>query len=231
VRLPGKALADLHGLPMVVHVLRRAQQATRVARVVVATDDRRIFKAVEAHGGDARMTRADHASGSDRVAEVAQALEWPPDAPIVNVQGDEPLVDPALIDRLVGAMSDPAVAVATAAAPLHAEEAGASQRVKVVTDPSGRALYFSRAPIPHGGPFRVHLGIYAYRAAVLRGFVALSPSPLERTERLEQLRILEAGVHIHVVDVPRAAPSVDTPADLARMRRIMAGIDARAPTG
>lgn len=213
-RLPGKPLADIAGKPMVQHVYERAS-ASAVDRVVVATDDVRIRDAVSAFGGEAVMTRSDHVSGTDRVHEAAgRALAGPGDI-IVNVQGDEPLLDPTLVDRLVEAVRDGAD-VATAATPVA--DAADPNVVKVVCDASGHALYFSREPIPHGGPYLQHLGVYAFRRDALERFVTTSPGRLERIERLEQLRVLESGGRIRVVLVDRAHPSVDTPADLAHVR-------------
>lgn len=207
---------------MVVHVLERVRRARRVGRVLVATDDERIASAVRAAGGEALLTPSDLQAGSDRVALAAAGLE----AEIVlNVQGDEPLVEPDTIDAVVGALDEPGADVATAMAPLDPAEIGATARVKVVTDPAGRALYFSRAPIPHGGPWWVHVGMYAFRRAALERFAALPPSALERSERLEQLRLLEDGAIIRVVAVPRPAPSVDTPEDLLRVRSILGDPD------
>lgn len=206
-RLPGKALADLGGSPMVVHVWRRARMA--LEHVVVATDDPRIAEAVRAAGGLAVMT-GEAPNGTARVAAAAVEADV-----IVNVQGDEPFVDPAHI-LAVGRAVDDAHPIATAAAPL-ADPADPA-RVKVVTDARGRALYFSRAPIPHGGPWRLHVGLYAFAREVLERVVRLPPSALELSERLEQLRWLEAGYPIQVVDVDRAEGGIDTPADLEQAR-------------
>ena len=218
-RLPGKALADLHGQPMVVRVLQRVLQARRIGGVVVATDDERIAEAVHQVGGLAIMTSPEHASGTDRIAEALTRLPWTGDI-VVNVQGDEPLIEPDTIDALIDAMDDPTVQVATVAAPLTGDPMDPSV-VKVALSSSGRALYFSRAPIPHGGPYLHHIGIYAYRTAALARFVASPHAPTERSERLEQLRFLELGCPIAVITVDAASPSVDTPADLERVRRIL----------
>jgi 3-deoxy-manno-octulosonate cytidylyltransferase (CMP-KDO synthetase) len=217
-RLPGKALADIHGRPMVVRVLERVRRCSRVGQVVVATDDQRIVDAVTAAGGVAVMTESQHASGTDRIAEALSGLSWSGDV-VVNVQGDEPLVSPQTIDALVDAMDDPQIQVATVVAPLRGDPAEASTVKAVVTD-SGRALYFSRAPVPHGGPYWHHIGLYAYRAQALEQFIRSPPTPLELVERLEQLRFLELGCPIAVVAVDEASPSVDTPADLELVRRI-----------
>ncbi len=215
-RLPGKALVDIDGLPMVVRVMARAQRARRISRVIVATDDDRILDAVRAHGGEAMLTASSHRSGTDRICEVTERLSL--SGVVVNVQGDEPLIEPAVIDALVEAMQR-GVAVATVAAPLDGDPADPAC-VKVVTDADGRALYFSRAPIPFGGPYRQHIGLYAFRPDALARFASLPRGRLERRESLEQLRFLEAGMTIAVVDVEGAAPSVDTPADLARVRAL-----------
>lgn len=205
---------------MVVHVLERVRLATRVDRVLVATDDPRIAAAVRAAGGEAVLTSDQHTSGTDRVEEAVRGLDAAFDV-VINVQGDEPLLDPSTVDAVLAAMDDPDVPVATAMAPLSEAEAHEPARVKVVRDEAGRALYFSRAPIPHGGPWWVHVGIYAYRRATLARFAQLPSTPLERLERLEQLRLLENGVPIRVVPVPAPSLSVDTPADLARIRALL----------
>lgn len=232
-RLPRKPLADIAGKPMVVRVAERARLAPGVLRVVVAADDASIVEACRAHGVPALMTRADHASGSDRLAEACTLLALADDALVVNVQGDEPLIDPALIARTAAELAQRADCVmSTAAHPIDdAAEFANPNVVKVVLDGAGRALYFSRAPIPHlrdaahaaelpqPPPLR-HIGLYAYRAAFLRHFPQLPPSPLERVESLEQLRVLWHGERI-AVHVWPVAPGigVDTPADLERVRR------------
>ena len=237
-RLPDKPLADIAGLPMVVRVAQRAAQSG-AARVVVAADDARVVEACQAHGVQALLTRQDHASGSDRLAEACVALGLDGDDIVVNVQGDEPLIDPALVRSCADLLARrPECAVATAA---HAIEDEADFRnpnvVKVVCDAQGRALYFSRAPIPwwrdgsQAGqaalppvPAWRHIGLYAYRAATLRRFPQLSPAPLEQTESLEQLRILWHGDRIAVFEAAQApAAGVDTPEDLARVRRVFTG--------
>lgn len=235
-RLPGKPLADLCGKPMVVRVVEAALRA-RAENVWVATDDERIAGAVRAHGYEVVMTRVDHPTGTDRIAEVAETLGWNESDIVVNVQGDEPLLDPAHVDGVATALAeDPVAAMSTAA---HALESAADffnpNVVKVVCDANGRALYFSRAPIPwdrdrpsgagdnlglgHGA--RRHVGLYAYRVGFLRRFGGLAVSPLERTESLEQLRALWHGFPIRVIDVDHApAPGVDTPEDLQRVRAL-----------
>lgn len=221
-RFPGKPLADLAGKPMVVRVCERAC-LSGAATVCVATDDERIAQAVRAHGFEARMTRPGHASGTERIAEAAAQLGLADDAIVVNVQGDEPLVPPALIARVAAALAaDAGASVATACHPIHdAAEFANPNVVKVVLDAKGRALYFSRAGIPYprdgGAPagYR-HVGLYAYRMAFLRRYAGLAPAPLERAEQLEQLRVLWHGERIAVVVEDGAIPpGVDTPADLA----------------
>jgi len=217
VRFPGKPLAPLAGRPMVVHVLRAAQAAKRLSRVVVATDDPRIAAAVASAGGEAVMTSESAASGTDRVAEVARRL--PADA-YVNVQGDEPLMPAENVDRAVEALLEAeGRSIATLAYPIPASAAADPNTVKVAVASDGRALYFSRSPIPYfrqGKPaYRKHLGIYAYGAQTLAEIAALPPSPLERAESLEQLRWLEAGYTIQVGEAAGDSMGVDTPEDLA----------------
>ncbi len=215
-RLPGKPLADLAGTPMVVRVWERVRCAEGIDRVLVATDDARIADVVRARGGEAVMTGV-CVSGTDRVAEAARGRGA---RVVINVQGDEPFVEPADITRVAAAVSD-GVPIATAAAPLL-DGAEDPARVKVVCDDQGCALYFSRSPIPHGGPWRLHVGLYAFTAAALEAVAGLPPSPLERAERLEQLRWLAAGYRIRVVSVPSGPLSVDTPEDLAHARARLA---------
>jgi len=235
-RLPGKPLADIGGKPMVVRVLEQACKAG-AASVWVATDHVAVLDAVKAAAGDALMTRADHSSGTDRLAEVVDALGWSADDIVVNVQGDEPLIDPALIAAVARALADtPDAAIATAAHPLRdAAEFFNPNVVKVVCDARDHALYFSRAPIPwardafaanreaipFGLPVQRHVGIYAYRVAFLRRYAGLVPSPLENWEALEQLRALWHGYRIRVLSVDEApAAGVDTPEDLERVRAV-----------
>lgn len=233
-RLPGKALADLAGKPMIVHVAERARESGAL-RVCIATDDGRIREAVERHGFIAVMTRPDHPTGTDRIAEVVESQGFDPEDIVVNVQGDEPLIEPGLIRAVAGLLSDtPEVAIATACHPIHeAAEMFDPNVVKVVLDREGYARYFSRAPIPWardafaastgalpaGLPCYRHIGVYAYRARFLSTFPRLAPSPLEQFEALEQLRALWHGFAIAVAvrqDAPH--PGVDTPEDLERAR-------------
>jgi 3-deoxy-manno-octulosonate cytidylyltransferase (CMP-KDO synthetase) len=237
-RLPGKPLADLAGKPMVVRVAERARKAG-AARVVVATDDERVHAAVTTHGIDACMTRVDHPTGTDRLSEAAAALGLADDAIVVNVQGDEPLLEPALIRAMAELLArQPDAAIATACHPISdIAEAFNPNVVKVVLDARGHALYFSRATIPWardafaadrsrlpaGLPLYRHYGLYAYRVAFLRAFPTLPPAPIERFEALEQLRALWHGYRIAVeVTTGTPAPGVDTPEDLVRVRALYA---------
>ncbi|MGA7488250.1 MAG: 3-deoxy-manno-octulosonate cytidylyltransferase [Xanthobacteraceae bacterium] len=227
-RLPGKPLADIAGEPMIVHVMRRAQ-AARLGAVLVATDSEAIAACVEKAGGRAAMTRADHATGSDRIFEAVEAADPRRRADIVvNLQGDLPTLAPADIAAAVGPLADPAVDIATLAAEIgRPQERTDPNVVKVVgtqiAERRLRALYFTRATAPAGeGPLYHHIGLYAFRRAALARFVALPPSPLERRERLEQLRALEAGMRIDATIVEGVPLGVDTPEDLARAREILA---------
>lgn len=226
-RLPGKPLLDIAGLPMIVHVLRRAEEAG-IGRVAVATDTPEIAEAVKAAGGEAVMTRASHASGSDRIHEAMLALDPAGKAEIVvNLQGDFPTIVPETIRAALPPLEDPAVDIATLASQIHTEEEDqAPSVVKAVGSPVGsnrlRALYFTRATAPYGdGPRYHHIGLYAYRRAALERFVTLPPSPLEQQEKLEQLRALEAGMRIDITLVDSVPRGVDTPADLETARRIL----------
>ena len=233
-RLPGKPLADICGKPMIVRVCERAA-ASGAQQVIVATDHDGVFAAVRAAGFSAMMTRSDHASGTDRIAEVAARLQLSDDAIVVNVQGDEPMIEPALIAETAARLETaPHAAIATACCPIATlEEFTSPGCVKVVCDSAGNALYFSRAPIPwprdafavaataipEGLAPRRHIGIYAYRVAFLRRYATLEPAAIERQESLEQLRALWHGYRIVVLDQPTAPDAgVDTPADLARVR-------------
>lgn len=236
-RLPNKPLADIGGLPMVVRVAQRAL-LSKGSQVVVAADDERIVQACQAHGIHALLTRQDHVSGSDRLAEACQLLDLPDDAVVVNVQGDEPLIHPGLINEVADLLTQrPEASMSTAAhAIAHLEEFTNPNVVKVVLDARQMALYFSRAPIPwwrdgqaDGGfkslpspaPLR-HVGIYGYRAGFLRLFPQLPPAPIETLESLEQLRAMWHGHPIAVHITPEApGPGVDTPEDLARVRALL----------
>jgi 3-deoxy-manno-octulosonate cytidylyltransferase (CMP-KDO synthetase) len=227
-RLPDKPLADIAGRPMIVHVAERAREAD-IGRVVVATDAGAIADAVRDAGFEAVMTRADHPSGSDRIAEALAQLD--PERAcsiVVNVQGDLPTIDPQAIRAVMTPLMDPAVDIATLCAVIRDEaEATNPNVVKVVGTPVSadrlRALYFTRVTAPHGqGPLYHHIGLYAYRRAALERFVALPPSTLERRESLEQLRALEAGMRIDVAIVDTVPLGVDTQADLDTARRILA---------
>ncbi len=238
-RLPGKPLADIHGLPMVVRTAQCAS-AAGAQEVVVATDDKRIYEAARAHGVDAQMTAANHPSGTDRLLEVVQIRGWPDDALVINVQGDEPLIPGAVIAQLAQGMDTHDVAVGTLCEPIDAVEDVLNPNVvKVVCDHNRRAIYFSRAPIPYarglfdkplnevqlpsGVPYRRHIGIYAYRVEALRLFARLGSAMLERTEALEQLRLLEAGIDMLVLDACAPVPGgVDTPDDLEKVRALLA---------
>ncbi len=236
-RLPGKPLADIGGRPMVLRVLERALQAGAES-VVVATDDDRVMQAVEAAGYQAIMTSPDHQSGTERLVEVAETLGWDNDTLVVNVQGDEPLIDPEWIREAARQLvvHDDAV-MATLAHPIHDHAEFINPNVvKVLSDEAGYAIYFSRAPIPWPrdafaaqaamphelGALR-HIGLYAYRAGFLRTYASLAASPIERYEMLEQLRVLWHGHRISLGVMPTApAPGVDTPEDLERVRQLFA---------
>jgi len=228
-RLPGKPLADIAGKPMIVHVADRAADA-EVGPVWVATDSEVIAASVQAAGHRAVMTRADHQSGSDRIFEALETADDTRTAErIVNLQGDLPTIEPATIRAALSALDDPAVDIATVAVEISDEhERSDPNVVKVVGTPVGdrmlRALYFTRATAPSGdGPLYHHVGLYAYRRSALEKFVKLKPSLLERRERLEQLRALEAGMRIDVAIVDAVPLGVDTPADLEKARQILGG--------
>jgi 3-deoxy-manno-octulosonate cytidylyltransferase (CMP-KDO synthetase) len=227
-RLPGKPLADIAGLPMIVHVLQRAQ-AAKIGEAVVATDSEAVAAAVEKSGGRAIMTRADHVSGSDRIFEALQAID--PERRIgivVNMQGDLPTIDPADIRAVLGPLSDAAVDIATLAAVIvDSAERKNPNVVKVAGDAVApghlRAVTFTRADATGRGPHYHHIGLYAYRRAALERFVKLPPSANERRERLEQLRALDAGMRIDVTIVKSVSLGVDTPEELAKARALLAG--------
>jgi 3-deoxy-manno-octulosonate cytidylyltransferase (CMP-KDO synthetase) len=236
-RLPGKPLQDIAGKPMIQHVWEQAGKSS-AQQVVVATDDARIVEACRGFGAEVLLTRIEHNSGTDRLAEVAAVLGLAPDAIVVNVQGDEPLIPPAIIDQVAANLAaNPQAAIATLAEPIDDVAALFNPNVvKVASDRNGLALTFSRAPLPWARdafavsreqlpanvPYRRHIGIYAYRAQFLHDFVAWGPCWLEDAECLEQLRALWHGVRIHVADALQAPPAgVDTQEDLERVRRLL----------
>lgn len=232
LRLPGKPLLDLGGKPMLLHVVARAQESGASA-VYVATDDARIVEVCEDAGVAVCMTDPGHASGTDRIAEVAARLGLADDHIVVNVQGDEPLIPPAVIDQVASDLAArPDTGICTLYAPVSDEaEFHNPNAVKLVTDAAGRVLYFSRAPIPWPregtsvaslAHARRHIGLYAYRVRVLKAFVSWAPSPLEETEKLEQLRAMHHGIPIHAAQCcAYIPPGVDTPEDLAHLRRLL----------
>jgi 3-deoxy-manno-octulosonate cytidylyltransferase (CMP-KDO synthetase) len=213
-RFPGKPIVPIEGKPLIEHVYRQVQQARLVDRIIVATDDERIRQAVERFGGTAVMTRNDHSSGTDRLAEAANDLF--PDTLIVNVQGDEPMIEPAVIDQAINAARRRDADIVTLMTPLDSAKADDPNRVKVVVDRNGHALYFSRSRIPWRGTSFLHIGLYVYQVRFLKLFTKLAPTPLEQAERLEQLRALEHGFRIRVVEVESESWGIDTPEDLER---------------
>ncbi len=227
-RLPGKPLVSLAGKPMIQRVYERSRMAQRADRVIVATDDERIVKAVETFGGEARMTRPDHRTGTERVAEVAAHVEGDV---FVNVQGDEPLLDPVAVDTAVNALlEEPAASIATVATPIKTPaDIMDPNIVKTVLDFDGNALYFSRAPIPWvrdtAGKIQIrhlkHLGLYAFQRDALLEYPTLPQGDLERIEQLEQLRWMENGWKIRVAEVEHDAVSVDVPEDVARVEKLL----------
>lgn len=231
-RLPGKPLKDVAGKPMICRVYDRASQAKTLSGVVVATDDDRILRAVEEHGGRAMMTAKDHPTGTDRLAEVAAA--YPDVDLIINVQGDEPLIEPSLIDELGRAFDgDDGLQMATVMTPMEDEaEQKNPNNVKVVTDKNGCALYFSRSLLPYprndaGTPVYKHIGIYAYRREFLLAYAKMEPTPLERAESLEQLRALENGYKIKCIRTDARFVGVDTPEDLAKVNEIYRKLEGK----
>jgi 3-deoxy-manno-octulosonate cytidylyltransferase (CMP-KDO synthetase) len=234
-RLPGKVLLPLAGKPMLQWVYERAC-ASRAEEVLIATDDERVVRAAQAFGAAALMTQATHATGTDRIAELARARAWPQTHIVVNVQGDEPLLPPLLIDQVAAELSAQRADIATLATPIGSlDELLDPNVVKVVCDAQGAALYFSRAPIPwdrdgaagitprHFHAARRHRGIYAYRVAALERLARLAPTVLEQCEKLEQLRALEHGLRIHVgVACEQPGPDVNTLADLERVAALVA---------
>ena len=238
-RLPGKPLVDIAGKTMIEHVWERAKEAaTDSDEILIAADDTRILEAAEGFGAVAVATHSDHASGTDRIAEIAAQMGWAEDEIIVNLQGDEPLMPPALI-RMAGEVlaGHPEAAIATASCEISAiKDVENPNIVKVVTAEDGTALYFSRSPIPHDRSgaldiskfsFQRHIGLYAYRAKALCTLAALPPAPLEQLEGLEQLRALAAGLKIYVHEIENAPPhGVDTPADLKAVRQTLGHVYA-----
>ncbi len=235
-RFPGKPLADILGKPMIQWVYERTARSAMVDRVIVATDDARISEAVEAFGGEVQMTRADHPTGTDRLAEVASRIDTDI---VVNVQGDEPLIDPQMIDMAVAPLvEDRSLPMGTLMTPLGGvEEYRNPNVVKVVASRAGCALYFSRAPIPHPRDFAgdlgtrfsevpafKHIGLYVYRKEFLLAYPGLEPTPLENLEKLEQLRALEHGYPIRVVKTDLVSQGVDTPEDLEKVRAMAADL-------
>jgi len=218
-RLPGKPLLDRTGMPLIRHVVQAVASASSVQKIVVATDDSRIADAVEAFGGNCVMTRADHPSGTDRIAESAEKLGLAADDIVVNVQGDEPEMPGACVDQLVELLAGDSCPMATLATPLSEDDADDPNKVKVVTRDDGRALYFSRSRIPFDRDstrqvrYLLHLGIYAYRVAFLKRYAALPPTPAEQSEKLEQLRALESGFDIAVGVTDYHGRGIDTPDD------------------
>lgn len=249
VRLPGKLLLEIAGKPLILHTLEQAEKARNVNLAIVATDDERIFNAVSENGKEVVMTRADHKSGSDRVAEVAEGL--PSKSIIVNVQGDEPLISPLTIEKAVDALlKDPAADISTTCERIEkAEDVLSPDVVKVVSDRRGNALYFSRSPIPflrdevrrHGSlakalasnasllkHFKKHTGLYVFRREFLLGFSRMEQTTLEKSEMLEQLRALENGANLKVVEVEASSIGVDTAEDFQRVKEIIEnGVPAR----
>jgi 3-deoxy-manno-octulosonate cytidylyltransferase (CMP-KDO synthetase) len=229
-RFPGKALALIMGKPLIQWVYEQALQVPDLDGVWVATDDERIKEAVAAFGGRALMTRGDHPSGSDRLAEAAGLLDLAPEDLVINIQGDQPVFPPKLISQLVGVFSRAPEVVMVTPVKRESDPAAAANPnvVKVVFDRAGRALYFSRSPLPfwrEGGPpyFYRHIGIYAYRVQFLKEFVHLPPGRWEAAEKLEQLRALEHGFAIHVVETEGDTREVDTPADARQVEEFLRG--------
>lgn len=234
-RLPGKPLLDIQGKPMIWHVFQRASESA-AEDVVIATDDQRIAEAAEQFGARVCMTAASHQSGTDRIAEVATQMQWPDEAIVVNLQGDEPMMPAELLDKVAYSLyQHPEASMSTLAVPLDAGQVFDSNAVKLVTDCNGMALYFSRAPIPwKRGRFEQqqadaqgmlrHLGIYAYRVGFLKRYVGWSPAPIEQDESLEQLRVLWQGERIAVEVIAQAPPTgIDTHEDYQRLLQQLGG--------
>jgi 3-deoxy-manno-octulosonate cytidylyltransferase (CMP-KDO synthetase) len=229
-RFPGKPLADILGKPMFYHVYQRATSCPLLQQVWLATDDQRIYDAAKSLAVPVVMTDPDHPSGSDRIMEAAQILGLEDSAVVVNIQGDEPALDPEMLRRLLEPFTDSQLQVTTLARIIDAEQAENPDRVKVVRSAKGNALYFSRSKIPFirdddraDTNYLLHIGIYAYRLSALRTFTSLPPSPLEQIEKLEQLRLLEAGIGIYVVLTDYQGFGVDRPEDLPLIIRQLQG--------
>tara|TARA_B100000683_G_scaffold258791_1_gene281851 strand:- start:573 stop:1316 length:744 start_codon:yes stop_codon:yes gene_type:complete len=222
-RFPGKPLALVGGVPMIERVYRRVTDSGVVDKVIVATDDIRIKDVVDGFGGEVVMTKIDCENGTLRCFDAMQKLDPEPDA-VINVQGDEPFVHPEQLKSLVELIKKPDVSIATLAYPMKSSDPGREDvnRVKVVRDESGRALYFSRSPIPHNeGPWLQHVGLYGFKSAVLNVISGLTPSVLEERENLEQLRWLSAGIKIVVGTTEHRTPSIDTPKDLVKIEELL----------
>lgn len=229
-RLPGKPLADIAGKPMIRRVYERASLAKKPTEVLVATDHEAVFQTVENFHGHVMMTSAHHTNGTDRLAEVAR--KYTDVDVIINVQGDEPLIEPSIIDELATAFDDETLQMATVMTPMQEEEKNNPNAVKVVTDLNGYALYFSRSLMPyprndHQVPVYKHIGIYAYRREFLLKYAAMEPTPLERTESLEQLRVLENGYRIKVLKTDFCFVGVDTKDDLLLVNEIYEKLEAK----
>lgn len=225
-RFPGKPLTDILGKPMFWHVYQRATESGCFKRIVVATDDSRILEAARALDVPAVMTREDHPSGTDRALEAAQQLNVPEHAVVVNIQGDEPALNPAILQELLAPFSDPAIQVTSPAVKISAQEACNPDQVKVVFSKTGDALYFSRSIIPfdrdgQNPDYFGHIGLYAFRMACLEQFVRLGKSHLENIEKLEQLRLLENGIPLRMVLTTHRTQGVDRPEDLEKVRKLL----------
>jgi len=225
-RFPGKPLADICGRPMIWHVFERARQCPVLSSVVLATDDERIRSVAEKYDIPVAMTRQDHPSGTDRVLEAAQKMNLPAESVVINIQGDEPVLEPAMLTELVQPFNKPEIRATTLAGPISARQAASPDQVKVVFAPDGTALYFSRSPVPFhrqvsNDNFYGHIGIYAFRMHVLEKFVGLGPSRLEVTEKLEQLRLLENNIPVHVVLTDYQSIAVDRPEDIHVVEQIV----------
>ncbi len=225
-RFPGKPLAEIHGKPMFWHVYHRVQQCPDLSAVYLATDDERIAEAAKRLNVEVIWTRPDHQSGTDRVFEAAKQLALPENDVVINIQGDEPILNPLLLSEVIRPFTDPEVLVTTPVRAMHPESAKSPDRVKAVFSAKHKALYFSRAPVPFSrdsipAQFYGHIGLYAFRMQALARFVGMPPGRLEKIEKLEQLRLLENNVPIHVVITEHESLSVDRPEDLAAVSRYL----------